>query len=97
VGAADRSRWRTDTDVGFGGGRGIHFADLLRNLDPDAAHPEAGGAGHWNDPDYLGPELGMTSGQAQADVPRAALATATRSMRASSYSTGARDRETCRC
>jgi hypothetical protein len=58
--------WRTDTDVGFGGGRGIAFTAVLRNLDADAAHPEAAGPGHWNDPDYLGPELGMTSGQAQA-------------------------------
>jgi alpha-galactosidase len=58
--------WCADTDVGFGGGRGIRFANVLRNLDADAAHPEAAGPGHWNDPDYLGPELGMTSGQAQA-------------------------------
>ncbi len=58
--------WRTDTDIGFGGGRGINFADVLRNLESDAAHPEAAGPGHWNDPDYLGPELGMTSAQAQA-------------------------------
>ncbi len=60
--------WRTDTDVGFGHGGGISFADVLRNLDADAAHPEAAGPGHWNDPDYLGPELGMTSAQAQAQL-----------------------------
>jgi hypothetical protein len=60
--------WRTDTDVGFGHGGGIFFSDVLRNLDADAAHPEAAGPGHWNDPDYLGPELGMTSTQAQAQL-----------------------------
>ena len=56
--------WRTDTDVGFTGN--IMFANVLRNLDDDAAHPEAAGPGHWNDPDYLGPELGMTSTEAQS-------------------------------
>ncbi len=60
--------WRTDTDVGFGHRGGIPFGDVLRNLDHDAAHPEAAGPGHWNDPDYLGPELGMTSSQAQAQL-----------------------------
>ena len=56
--------WRTDTDVG-GGGK-IVFANVLRNLDADATHPQAAGPGHWNDPDYLGPQLGMTSAEAQA-------------------------------
>jgi alpha-galactosidase len=56
--------WRTDTDIGFV--RSIQFHDVLRNLDHNAAHPEAAGPGHWNDPDYLGPELGMTSNEAQA-------------------------------
>jgi hypothetical protein len=60
--------WRTDTDIGFGQRRGILFQNVLRNLDNDAAHPEAAGPGHWNDPDYLGPELGMTSSQAQAQL-----------------------------
>jgi len=41
---------------------------VLRNLDNDAAHPEAAGPGHWNDPDYLGPELGMTSTEAQSQL-----------------------------
>jgi hypothetical protein len=58
--------WRTGTDVGGGGGSGIQFGDVLRNLDANAAHPEAAGPGHWNDPDYLGPGLGMTDAQAQA-------------------------------
>jgi alpha-galactosidase len=56
--------WRTDTDIGFS--HDIQFVNVLRNLDHDAAHPTAAGPGHWNDPDYLGPELGMTSSQAQA-------------------------------
>lgn len=56
--------WRTDTDIGFV--RNVRFADVLRNLDNDAKHPEAAGPGHWNDPDYLGPELGMTSAESQA-------------------------------
>jgi hypothetical protein len=60
--------WRTDTDIGFGGGRGIVFPNVLRNLDHDAAHPEVAGPGHWNDPDYLGPALGMTDDQAQAQL-----------------------------
>jgi len=65
--------WRTDTDIGFT--RNIVFANVLRNLDRDAAHPEAAGAsssaipwGHWNDPDYLGPQLGMTSTEAQSQL-----------------------------
>ena len=56
--------WRTDTDIGFV--RNIQFRDVLRNLDHNATHPRAAGPGHWNDPDYLGPELGMTSNEAQA-------------------------------
>ena len=56
--------WRTDTDVGFV--HSVQWSDVLRNLDHDAAHPEAAGPGHWNDPDYLGPELGMTADQARA-------------------------------
>lgn len=50
--------WRTYTDVGWIGQ--IRFADVLRNYDANARHPEAAGPGHWNDPDYLGPQLGMT-------------------------------------
>jgi alpha-galactosidase len=56
--------WRTDTDIGFF--NSIHWADVLRNIDHNASHPEAAGPGHWNDPDYLGPELGMTADQARA-------------------------------
>jgi alpha-galactosidase len=58
--------WRTDTDIGFS--RDIQFVNVLRNLDADAAHPGAAGPGQWNDPDYLGPELGMTAAEAQAQM-----------------------------
>ena len=36
---------------------------MLRNLDADAAQPQAAGPGHWNDPDYLGPDQGMSAAQ----------------------------------
>ncbi|MGW1540071.1 NPCBM/NEW2 domain-containing protein [Streptomyces sp. NPDC002309] len=49
--------WRTYTDVGFVGE--IKFKDVLRNYDANARHPEVAGPGRFNDPDYLGPELGM--------------------------------------
>lgn len=51
--------WRTYTDVGFVGQ--IQFRDVLRNFDANARHPEVAGPGHFSDPDYLGPELGMTT------------------------------------
>jgi alpha-galactosidase len=58
--------WRTDTDVGFAGR--VAFDDVLRNLDANAAHPEVAGPGHWNDPDYLAPELGMSADEARAQL-----------------------------
>jgi alpha-galactosidase len=70
--------WRTDTDIGYKGN--IQFQWVLRNLDQDstpypniqnAAGPPGSsgiGWGHWNDPDYLGPGLGMTSTQAQSQL-----------------------------
>jgi alpha-galactosidase len=58
--------WRTDTDIGGTGN--IQWNNVLRNLDNDAAHPSAAGPGHWNDPDYLGPQLGMSAPQAQAQL-----------------------------
>jgi alpha-galactosidase len=58
--------WRTDTDIGSS--KSIKFVNVLRNLDHDATQPRAAGTGHWNDPDYLGPELGMTSSEAQAQL-----------------------------
>jgi alpha-galactosidase len=50
--------WRTYTDVGFLGD--IKFKDVLRNYDANARHPEVVRPGAFSDPDYLGPELGMT-------------------------------------
>jgi alpha-galactosidase len=64
--AAIAQSWRTDTDIGFP--HDIQWAGVLRNLDHDADHPAAAGPGHWNDPDYLGPELGMTAAQGQAQL-----------------------------
>jgi alpha-galactosidase len=58
--------WRTDTDIGFP--RDVLWVNVLRNLDHDAAHPGAAGPGHWNDPDYLAPELGMTSTESRAQL-----------------------------
>ena len=45
------------------------FKNVRRNLEmPTRAHPKAAGPGHWNDPDYLGPQLGMTAAEAQAQL-----------------------------
>jgi len=63
-GPSTGNSWRTDTDVGYH--NDIKFVNVLRNLDNNNAHPEAAGPGHWNDPDYLGPELGMSSNQSEA-------------------------------
>jgi alpha-galactosidase len=56
--------WRTDTDIGFT--RDVVFANVLRNLDSNARHPEAAGPGHFNDPDYIVPELGLSDVEARA-------------------------------
>jgi hypothetical protein len=58
--------WRTDGDIGVPGR--VPFGNVLRNLDADAAHPEAAGPGHWNDPDYLGPDQGMGAQQFRTQV-----------------------------
>jgi len=60
-GPSSGNSWRTDTDVGGPGF--VPFENVLRNLDADAAQPQAAGPGHWNDPDYLGPGQGMTDAQ----------------------------------
>jgi hypothetical protein len=65
-GPSDGNSWRTDTDVGFPGF--VPFSWVLRNLDADAAHPEAAGPGHWNDPDYLAPDQGLTASQFRAQI-----------------------------
>jgi alpha-galactosidase len=58
--------WRTDTDVGFPGD--VPFTDVLRNMDADAAAPQAAGPGHWNDPDYLAPDQGMSASQFRSQL-----------------------------
>jgi alpha-galactosidase len=73
-GPSTGNSWRTYTDIGFS--HSIQWADVLRNYDKNALHPEAAGPGHWNDPDYLGPELGMTPAEAQAQFSLWAVAAA---------------------
>jgi hypothetical protein len=63
--------WRTDTDVGTPGH--VSFAQVLRNMDADAAAPQAAGPGHWNDPDYLGPDQGMNATQFHSQLSMWAL------------------------
>ena len=53
--------WRTNTDVGLP--HHVSFSNVLRNMDADAAAPQAAGPGHWNDPDYLAPDQGMSAAQ----------------------------------
>jgi alpha-galactosidase len=62
-GPSDGQSWRTDTDVGSPGN--VPFSSVLRNLDADGTQPQAAGPGHWNDPDYLGPNQGMNAAQFQ--------------------------------
>jgi alpha-galactosidase len=58
--------WRTDTDVGLPGN--VSFGSVLRNMDADAAAPQAAGPGHWNDPDYLAPDQGMSAIQFRSQL-----------------------------
>jgi len=60
-GPSNGNSWRTNTDAGVPGN--VPFSSVLRNLDADATQNGAAGPGHWNDPDYLGPDQGMTSAQ----------------------------------
>ena len=54
--------WRTDTDVAGGTPAAGEWADVLRNADDNAAHPEANGPGHFNDPDNLIPMRTLPGG-----------------------------------
>ena len=54
--------WRTDTDIAFGNPTAGEWADVLRNMDDNEAHPEANGPGHYNDPDYLIPMRTLPDG-----------------------------------
>jgi Alpha galactosidase A/Alpha galactosidase C-terminal beta sandwich domain len=60
-GPSSGNSWRTNTDLGVPGD--VRFTNVLANLDADAAQPQAAGPGHWNDPDYLGPDQGMSAAQ----------------------------------
>jgi alpha-galactosidase len=62
-GPSDGQSWRTDTDVGSPAN--VPFGSVLRNLDADATEPFVAGPGHWNDPDYLAPDQGLTAAQFQ--------------------------------
>lgn len=50
--------WRTGPDLGWPGN--VDFGSVVRNIAVDAWHPSSAGRGHWNDPDYLVPDQGMT-------------------------------------
>ena len=54
--------WRTGTDIAFGTPGAGAWANVLRNMDANAAHPEAAGPGHFNDPDYLIPMRSLAGG-----------------------------------
>nr|WP_229701091.1 glycoside hydrolase family 27 protein [Streptomyces camponoticapitis] len=54
--------WRTGTDVAFGTPSAGQWANVLRNMDANAWHPEAQGPGHYNDPDYLIPMRKLEDG-----------------------------------
>jgi len=58
--------WRTDTDVGSPAG--IDWTAMVRNMQADGTQPGAAGPGHWNDPDYLGPNLGLSDREFQTQV-----------------------------
>jgi alpha-galactosidase len=62
-GPSNGNSWRTNTDVGVPGN--VPFTAVLRNMDADATKSTAAGPGHWNDPDYLGPDQGMGPNQFQ--------------------------------
>ena len=54
----------------------IKFKDVLRNYDANARHPEVAGPGHYNDPDYLAPGLGMTDEEFRTQMTLWAVAAA---------------------
>ncbi|MFF2639420.1 glycoside hydrolase family 27 protein [Streptomyces niveus] len=54
--------WRTGTDVAFGTPSAGQWANVLRNMDANAWHPEAQGPGRYNDPDYLIPMRKLEDG-----------------------------------
>jgi alpha-galactosidase len=56
--------WRTGPDEGVPDD--VSFDGVLRSIVLDSRHPRAAGDGHWNDPDYLTPDQGMSYQQARA-------------------------------
>ncbi|MCA1218467.1 glycoside hydrolase family 27 protein [Streptomyces sp. 8L] len=54
--------WRTGTDIAYGTPTAGEWANVLRNMDANAQHPEAQGPGHYGDPDYLIPMRTMPDG-----------------------------------
>nr|WP_307865299.1 glycoside hydrolase family 27 protein [Streptomyces montanisoli] len=54
--------WRTGTDIAWGSPTAGEWPDILRNMDANAAHPEAESPGHYNDPDYLVPMRQLADG-----------------------------------
>ncbi|MFI6350139.1 glycoside hydrolase family 27 protein [Streptomyces sp. NPDC050560] len=61
-GPALATSWRTDTDIAFGTPTAGEWSSVLRNMDNNAAHPEAQSPGHYNDPDYLIPTRTLADG-----------------------------------
>lgn len=58
--------WRVSYDIGHPGN--VQFSGVLHNFEQAAAHPQAAGHGHFNDPDYLVPDQGMSQTEAQAQL-----------------------------
>jgi alpha-galactosidase len=54
--------WRTGTDLAWGSPTAGEWPNILRAVDANAAHPEATGPGHYNDPDYLVPMRRLADG-----------------------------------
>ena len=65
-GQVSANSWRTGVDLGLPGH--VVFASVDRAIDADATHPEAAGPGHWNDPDYLVPQMGMNATEFETQV-----------------------------
>jgi alpha-galactosidase len=63
-GPSDGTSWRTDEDIG-NYAIGVPWTSVVRNMLSDATEPQAARPGHWNDPGYLGPGLGMDDAQFQ--------------------------------
>ncbi|GGL14383.1 hypothetical protein Sme01_06610 [Sphaerisporangium melleum] len=65
-GATIADSWRTGTDSAFLDSDGNEWSYFRRALGVNEYHPEANGPGHYNDPDYLLPDHGLTFEEARA-------------------------------